>query len=91
MSNQGHSSESEDEFFEDFSGWRITDDDLENMLITARMNGDVRLRRLVKQNQYLRFLLDKILEAVDRNEDLQKNQLVDLARTALKANKETQI
>ena len=88
MSGDEHSIESEDEFFEDFSGWQITGDDLERMLIDARTNGDVQLRRLVKQNQYFRFLLLKIIEAADRNEDMQKHQMVDLARKALEASKE---
>ncbi len=74
--------ESEDEFFEDFSGWEITDNELTELLILARKNGDVQLRRLVKQNQYFRWLLNNFVEFSDPSENTIK--LIELARSALK-------
>jgi hypothetical protein len=73
--------ESEDEFFEDFSGWKITDTDLEELLIRARKTSDVRLRRLVKQTQYLRWLMPQLLEIAEQ--DCRDNNIVKLARAAI--------
>lgn len=82
MSDEDYSVESEDEFLEDFSGWEITDEELAEILIRARKSGDSQLRRLVKQNQYFRWLLRNFVEFSERSGDTIK--LIDLTRLALK-------
>lgn len=77
-----HRVETEDEFFVDFSGWELTDDELEEILVRSRQTQDNQLRRLVKQAQYFRWLLPKLLELAERSGE--KNQLIELARAALR-------
>jgi len=83
MNKVNYSVESEAEFYEDFSGWTLTDDDLNEILTRARAAGDVPLRRLVKQAQYFRFLLPKLLEVVEGHVD--ENPIIDLARSAVQS------
>jgi len=82
MSTIDFSVESEDEIYEDLSGWELTDKDLEEMLIRSRQTMDVPLRRLVKQAQYLRWLMPKLLELAEQSG--QENTFIDLARGALR-------
>lgn len=70
-----------DEFYEDFSGWKITDQELDDELEKVRKNEDVKARRIIKQNQYFRSLLRNIVELSDKDEDI--GYLLDLARRAL--------
>jgi|KBSMisStandDraft_5_1062788.scaffolds.fasta_scaffold1086587_2 hypothetical protein len=89
MNKVDYSLESEDEFYEDFSGWTLTDRDLNEILARARAAGDVPLRRLVKQAQYFRFLLPKLLEVVEGHVD--ENPIIELARAAVRSlNKDKQ-
>ena len=78
--------EADEEFYEDFSGWEITDDELEDTLARARPTGDVRLRRIVKQNQYFRWLLRTIIEQSDESNDIAT--ILDMSRRALKISKQ---
>lgn len=55
MNEMDHSVESEDEFFEDFSGSKLTDEEVQNLIVEARQNSDIKLRRLAKQVQFWRF------------------------------------
>jgi hypothetical protein len=80
-----HIEESEDEFFEDFSGWEITNQQLAELLVEARTHGDVRLRRVVKQNQYFRWILEHLVSRSEQGEDV--NWIVELASEALKKSK----
>ena len=57
-----------EEFFEDFSGWEITDEELEEMLTESPANSDIRLRRLIKQHQNFRFLIPNLIEIAERVE-----------------------
>lgn len=82
MGDIDYSVESEDEFYEDFSGWEITDEELEELLIHARRTSDIKLRRLVKQAQYFRWLMPKLLELAESNAD--ENNITKLARAALR-------
>lgn len=84
MSEVDYSIESEDEFFEDFGGWEITDADLEEMLAEARKERDMRLRRLIKHVQYLRFLMPRLLELAEKTDN--ENTFVVLTRAALRNN-----
>lgn len=61
---------SDDKFYEDFSGWSISDDDLERRLEVARKTSDVELRRIVKQNLYFRFLFRNLLALHDQGDDI---------------------
>lgn len=68
-----YSIETEEEFYEDFSGRNLSDEELNNVLIRARENSDAELRIIVKELQYARFLLKHIIEFVDdsnENNDL---------------------
>lgn len=76
------SKESEDEFYEDFSGWQITDEELDEMLRHARSTSDVKLRRIVKQNLYFRWLLRNIVELSDTNGDIRN--VLELVNAALR-------
>lgn len=82
MNDRDFSIESEDEFFEDFSGWEVTDEQLSELLIHARRNDDLMLRRLVKQNQYYRWLLTSIIDLSDHGDD--GSRIIELARFALR-------
>jgi hypothetical protein len=62
MSSVDHSTMSDDEFFEDFSGCNITDDELEEILARARQTSNIELRQLVKHTQYLRWLVRRLLK-----------------------------
>lgn len=73
------------EFYEDFSGWEITNEDLEEMLIDARRENNIRLRRFVKHTQYLRFLIPKLLELVE--ETNVENPIVAFSRAAVRNKK----
>lgn len=83
MSDPDYLTESDDEFFEDFSGWEITDKDLDEILVEARKSNDIRLRRLVKHVQYLRFLMPKLVELAEKTDDT--NTFVVLSQAALKS------
>ena len=74
--------ESEDEFYEDFSGWQITESELEELLIQARQVADIKLRRLVKQAQYLRWLIPNLLELIEP--EAENHTIVKLSRTVVK-------
>ena len=76
------SNETLEEFFEDFSGWEITDEELEGMLNDARADSDIRLRRLIKQHQYFRFLIPHLIEIAEWVEG--DNQFVELAKSAVR-------
>ena len=82
MNDRDFSVESEDEFFEDFSGWEITDEQLSELLVHARRNDDLMLRRLVKQNQYYRSLLNILIDLSDQGGD--ESRIIELARFALR-------
>ncbi len=70
MEEIDYSIESEDEFYEDFSGYHISDKDIEEILILARKNSDIKLRRSIKELQYLRFLMKHLAELIpDENEE----------------------
>ena len=80
MKEIDYSIESEDEFYEDFSGYHISDKDLEEILILARKNSDVKLRRSIKELQYLRFLMKHLVELIpDENE---KNKFLTIQNLA---------
>jgi len=83
MSDLDYLAESDEEFFEDFSGWEVTDKDLDEILIEARKSNDIRLRRLIKHVQYLRFLMPKLLELAEKTDDT--NTFVVLSKAALKS------
>ena len=82
MSEIDYLAETEDEFYGDFSGWEITDEELDALLIRARKDSDVLLRRLVKHTQYLRFLMPQLLDLAEKKEP--ENICVNLARRALR-------
>ncbi len=82
MNGLNQFSESDEEFFEDFSGWEITDTDLEEILAEARTARDIRLRRLVKHVQYLRFLMPKLVELAEQTDDT--DTFVVLTKAALR-------
>ncbi|MBX3295935.1 MAG: hypothetical protein KF762_09505 [Acidobacteria bacterium] len=73
---------SDEEFYEDFSGWSISDEDLERRLEVARRTSDVELRRIIKQSQYFRFLVRNLLALHDREEDTR--EIIELMRRAAK-------
>ena len=77
--------ESEEEFFEDFSGYEITDDDLDEVLIEARRNGDVRLRRAMKELQFFRFLFRNLNEQSENGQDI--SAFIEMGKRALKSKK----
>jgi len=85
MNDRDFSVEAEDEFFEDFSGWEITDDQLSELLIVARATDDTMLRRVVKQNQYYRWLLNNLIDLSDRGDHV--SGVIELARFALNKRK----
>ena len=65
MEEIDYSIETEEEFYEDFSGNHLTDEELNDVLIKARKNSDPELRVIVKELQYARFLLRHIIEFAD--------------------------
>jgi hypothetical protein len=88
MIDGDYNTESEEEFFENFSGWELTNEDLEEVLLSARKDGDLRLRRLVKQSQYFEFLLRKLIYFTDNNDHDGRANMLDLARVALRTKAE---
>lgn len=69
MEEIDYSIETEEEFYEDFSGKNLSDAELYEVLIKARKNSDAELRIIVKELQYTRFLLKHIIEFIhDPNE-----------------------
>lgn len=81
MGDLDHLSESEDEFLEDFSGWEISDKELEEILLNTRAENDIRLRRLVKHIQYLRFLNAEMVERAEQAGAT--NTFVSLSKAAI--------
>src|SRR5687767_5740382 len=82
MNNGESNPESEEEFYEDFSGWEITEKELNEILADARKSGDVRIRRLVKQVKYLKFLMPRLIELAEHTD--RENTFVALSKAALK-------
>jgi hypothetical protein len=78
MEEKDYSIETEEEFFEDFSGRTLSDNELGEVLIKARKNSDAELRIIVKELQYARYLLKNIIEFVeeDKSEFLTIQKLV---------------
>jgi len=68
MEEIDYSIESEEEFYEDFSGRTLSDNELGEVLIKARKSSDAELRIIVKELQYARFLLRHITEFVETDE-----------------------
>jgi hypothetical protein len=68
MEEIDYSIETEEEFYEDFSGRALSDNELGEVLIKARKNSDAELRIIVKELQYARFLLRHIIEFVETDE-----------------------
>lgn len=64
MEEMDYSVESEDEFYEDFSGRGLSDRELEQVLIKARKNSNAELRIIVKELQYTRVLLKQVIEFI---------------------------
>lgn len=73
-----YSVETEEEFLEDFGEAGLSDKELDNVLLKARKNSDVKLRRIVKELQYARYLLKYVIEFVeeDKSEFLTIQKLV---------------
>lgn len=78
MEEIDYSVETDEEFFEDFGGRNLSDDELNEVLIKARRNSDAELRIIIKELQYTRFLLRHIIEFVipDESEFLNIHKLV---------------
>jgi hypothetical protein len=55
MEEIDYSIETEEEFYEDFSGRNLSDQELNEVLIKARKDSDTKLRIIVKELQYARF------------------------------------
>ena len=75
--------ETDDEFFEDFGAAAIPDAALEALLTRSRQNGDLELRRLVKQFQTLRHVSGLLLERIETScspGELEVDQVLKLAR-----------
>lgn len=71
----------EDEFDEDFGAPVPDAAELDRMLAEARATGDVRLRRLIKHHQTLKYIAEFLLLRVEETGDLpQDNQALKLAR-----------
>lgn len=68
MNEVDYSIESDDEFYEDFSGRGLSDKELDEVLIKARKNSDAELRIIVKELQYARLLLKHVIEFVKADE-----------------------
>ncbi len=68
MQEIDYSIESEEEFYEDFSGRGLSDKELNEVLIKARKNSDAELRIIVKELQYARVLLKNVIEFVETDE-----------------------
>jgi len=79
MEEVDYSIESDEEFYEDFSGRGLSDKELDEVLIEARKNSDAELRIIVKELQYARFLLKNIIEFVeaDKSPFLNVRKLVE--------------
>lgn len=88
MEEIDYSIESDEEFYEDFSGRGLSDKELEEVLIKARKSSDTELRIIVKELQYARFLLKHMVEFIEADESsflnvqkLIKNYVEATART----------
>lgn len=65
MEDTDYSAETDEEFYEDFSGRNLSDKELNEVLIKARKNNDSELRIIVKELQYARFILKHVVEFVE--------------------------
>ncbi|MGI8544346.1 MAG: hypothetical protein ACR2MD_12855 [Aridibacter sp.] len=69
MEEKDYSIESEEEFYEDFSGNSLSDEELNEVLIKARKNSDAELRIIVKELQYARFLITHIIKFIEDSDE----------------------
>lgn len=65
MEEKDYSIETDEEFYEDFSGRNLSDEKLNEVLIKAGKNSDAELRIIIKELLYARFLLKHIVEFVE--------------------------
>ncbi len=86
MAEIDYSIETEEEFYEDFSGKNLSDEELNKVLIKARKTSDAELRIIVKELQYTRFLLKNVIEfVVDPNENKDLLTIQKLAKNYVDA------
>jgi hypothetical protein len=76
-----YSNESEEEFLEDFET-NLADEDLNEILIKARKNSDAELRVIVKELQYVRFLMKHLVNFIEGNNE--NSALTELAKNYVK-------
>lgn len=84
MEESDYSVESE-EFYEDFSGYHISDQDLEEIPFFAGKTSDIRLRRSIKELQYVRFLMKHLVELIKDENDNNILSIQNLARNYVNA------
>lgn len=90
MEEIDYSVETEEEFYEDFSGRNLSDKELNEVLIKARKSDDSELQIIVKELQYKRFLLKNIVEfIVDSNEGNNLLTIQKLVRNYVNATAKT--
>lgn len=82
INDSDYSVESEDEFYEDFSASALTNEEIQSLIIHARQTSDIKLRRLAKEVQYLRWFMPHLLELAEQNSE--ENNIINLARAAVK-------
>lgn len=68
MEKIDYSIESDEEFYEDFSGRGLSDKELNEVLFKARKNSDAELRIIVKELKYARFMLQNVSEVIEIDE-----------------------
>ncbi len=85
MEETDYSIESEEEFYEDFSGKNLSDEELNEILIKARKSSDAELRIIVKELQYARFLLKNIIEFVNDTDESDLLTIQKLAKNYVNA------
>ncbi len=71
--------ETYEEFLEDFSGSKLTDEEVQEFLEFARQNSDIKLRRLAKEVQNWRAFLPILLQVAEESTK-EDNQVLQLAR-----------
>ncbi|HQU85499.1 MAG TPA: hypothetical protein PKY59_20360 [Pyrinomonadaceae bacterium] len=85
MQNQSDEAEYE-EFLEDFSDSKLTDEEVQEILNFARQTSNIKLRRLAKEVQHWRSFLPVLLEIVKDSSE-KDNQIVKLADFWIRKNK----